>query len=354
MKRNNSLLSFGIVFFLLMLVGSQAQATEYTQTQKKSFKVKKGALLNINTEFSEVKAYNWDKSEISVEATITVDASSESKANDRFDRIDIKLDGNPDLVNIISRIESGFFNKNNNNIHIEFLVYYPQNIRLKTNMQFGKAFFENIDGDTDIDNEYSGFNAQNLSSTENQIQIAFGSLALDKITQGRIEVEYGTCQIEEAEKLNLRTSFSGDVSVEKVDELILKSAYDKIYIGQVNNISGSAEFSGFNLDILNESMDMKASYGSFKVRSISNDFSSIILKSEFCALKLYVEPTASFQFSADVELGSFNYPKENVTVTSFQKDITDLRVEGYFGSNEKAKGTMRFTVENASANINLK
>ena len=339
---------------MLLLMSSNSFGTEYTKTTSKSFDVKPGVLLDIRTEFAEVKAHNWDKQKISIEATITVDASSQAKANDRFERIKLEIDGSKDLVSIISSIESSFFGKSNNNISIDFLIYYPADCQLKLNMEFGSAFFENIEGATNIDMEYGNFNANNLGGTDNQIEISFGKFQVSKLNEANIEIDYGGCEIEEAKTLHLRTSFSGNVNLEKVGDLMLKSAYDKVSIGEAKSIIGSLEFSGFKLEHLGESLKMKTAYGSFKVYSIAPDFELIDLNSEFCSLKLYVDENSNFTFYTDVELGSFNYPKSHVTITDYQKDITELSVEGYFGSKEKAKGIMRLSVENASANINIK
>jgi hypothetical protein len=335
-------------------MSSTGFGTEYTKTTSKSFDVKPGVLLDIRTEFAEVKAHNWDKQKISIEATVTVDASSQSKANDRFERIKLEIDGSKDLVSIISSIESNFFSKNNNNISIDFLIYYPANSQLKLNMEFGSAFFENIEGPSDIDIEYGSFNANNLSNTNNQIEISFGKFQVSKLGGGDIEIDYGGCEIEDVNTLNLHTSFSGNVNLEKVGDLMLKSAYDKVSIGEAKNIRGSLEFSAFKLDYLEKNLEIKAAYGSFKVYSIAKDFELIDLNSEFCSLKLYVDKDSNFSFNTDVELGSFNYPKEKITITDFQKEVTELSVEGYFGSKEKAKGIMRLSVDNASANINIK
>lgn len=350
----HTLKTLALSIIMLLLMSTNGFGTEYTKTTSKSFDVKPGVLLDIRTEFAEIKAHNWNKQKISIEVTITVNASSQSKADDRFERIKLKIDGSKDLVSIISSIETSFFSKGSNNISIDFLIYYPANSQLKLNMEFGSAFFENIEGATDIDMEYGSFNANNLESTDNRIEISFGKFQVAKIGGGDIEIDYGGCEIEEANTLNLHTSFSGNVNIEKVGDLMLKSAYDKVSIGEAKSIVGSSEFSGFKLDHLDKSLKMKTAYGSFKVYSIAPDFELIDLNSEFCSIKLYVDKNSNFKFYADVELGSFNYPKSNVTITNYQKDITELSIEGYFGSKEKAKGIMRLSVENASANINIK
>lgn len=350
----NSLKIVGLSVVMPLLMSSNVFATEYTKSTSKSFDVSPGALLSITSEFAEVKALNWDKQKISIEATITIDANSQAKADERFNKIKIEIEGGKDLVSIISNIESSFFSKASNNINIDFLIYYPSNCRLKLDMEFGSAFFENVKGDTDIKMEYGSFNAKNLGSIKNQIEIAFGQFQVAKMVEADLKVSYGGCEIEEVKTLNLHSSFSGNVNIEKVGNLILKSSYDKVSIGEAESINGSTQFSGFSLQNISKSIKMKTAYGSFKVYSIATDFELVDIDSEFCSLKLYVDPASNFTFYTDVQLGSFNYPKDKVTVTNFQKDVTDLMVEGYFGSRAKAKGNMRLSVDNASININIK
>lgn len=350
----NNLKTLGLSIILIVFLSANSYATDYTKTKSQTFKVNAGVLLDMNTEFGDIKARNWDKNEISVEATITVNANSQSKADEKFDRVQLKMDGGKDLVRIISSLESGFFSKGSNNISIDFLIYYPADSRLNLNLEFGSALFENINGNTDIEVEYGNFNANHLNGAENKIEISFGKFQTSTINEGNIEIAYGGCEIEEAKSLSLKTSFSGNVNIEKVDELLLKSSYDKVSIGEANSISGTTQFTGFTLQSINTSLKMKVEYGSFKVYNIAQDFELIDLNSQFCSLKLYVDENASFNFYTDVELGSFNYPKEKVTITNFQKDITDLMMEGYFGNKAKAKGNMRLSVDNASANINIK
>jgi hypothetical protein len=353
-KRNVKLKALGLSLVLMFMVNTISFATEYTKVKTKSFDVNPGALLDIKTEFGDIKAHNWNKNKISVEATITVNASSQSKADERFERVRLEMSGNPDLVSILSHIESKFFKKGSNSISIDFLIYYPADCRLKLNQEFGSAFFEDVKGHTDIHSEYGSFNAHKLYASENDIEVSFGKIQVFTLNNANIDVDYGGCDIESVKTLVLRSSFSGNVNIDQVDDLTLKSSYDKVSIGEANQIHGSTEFSSFSLQQLNQSIKMKAAYGSFKIYSIASDFDVVDLNSEFCGLKLYVDEESNFTFYTDVQLGSFHYPKEKVRITDLQKDVTDLTMEGYFGSQEKAKSHMRLSVDNASINLNIK
>jgi hypothetical protein len=342
----------GLLTFMVFI--SNGYATEYTKTSNKTFDVNKNVLLDIRTEFGEIKAYNWDKQKISVEATITVEADSQSKADERFERIKLQMDGGKDLVNIISSIESGFFGKAGNTIRIDFIIYYPSDCRLNLKTSFGSAFFETVNGYADISVDYGNFNVKNLLYTDNRIDIGFGKLNATQITNATVEVDYGSCQIEKIETLNLKTSFCGNVNIDNVNTLNIKSAYDKINIGNVTFINGSSQFTTLIIEEFEKKLILKTSYGSFKINSVASEFELIDVNSNFCSIKLGVLPSAHFSFYVDIDHGSFNYPKEKVLITNVQKDVTDLLMEGYFGSKEKAKGNIRLSVDHASANLFIK
>ncbi|HAG15629.1 MAG TPA: hypothetical protein DCG69_03765 [Bacteroidales bacterium] len=352
---NSRKINLKIVFAVIVLLfAGKSYSAQFTKSSTKSFDVNPGALLHIQSEFSEIRALQWDKQKISVELTIVVEAANQSKANERFEEIKIQVDGNKDLVNIMSSVESGFFKSKNNIINIDILIHYPSNINLKIKSEFGSAHFESIEGTTFVDIEYGNFNVNELKNNSNQIEVSFGQFQAVNIQTANAKIEYGSCLIEQAQSLSLNTAFSGNVNIDKVGDLKLKSAYDKVHIGEIEKLSGSSQFSSLTIEKLIKTLVFKAAYGSFKLNDLSPDFELLDVSSEFCSLKTSVDPSANFSFYTDVELGSFNYPKEKVTITSLQKDMTDLLMEGYFGIKEKAKGKMRFSVDNASVTIQLK
>jgi len=81
-----------LVLLLGAFVGSQAIAKEeFTKKISKSYDVNKEATLAIKNKFGKIHCQNWDKNSISIEVTITLEASSQEKANKYFDRINIEV-----------------------------------------------------------------------------------------------------------------------------------------------------------------------------------------------------------------------------------------------------------------------
>ena len=71
-----------LVVLLGVIVGTQAIAKEeFTKKISKSYDVNKDATLAIKNKFGKIHCQNWDQNAISIEVTITLEASNQEKAN---------------------------------------------------------------------------------------------------------------------------------------------------------------------------------------------------------------------------------------------------------------------------------
>jgi len=180
-----------LVLAILMPLAGLAKG-DFSKPIKKEIAISKGAILEINSEFTDIKAFNWDKDMISIEVTITVDASNESKAKSKFDNVLVDISGNSSKVSLRTSLESDFFGGNkNNNIDIEAIIYYPSYIQLNLNNEFGSCFFEDLDGATNVDISYGNFNAKNLNNSEIKLEVEFGQIEVNKFQAGKAEISYG-------------------------------------------------------------------------------------------------------------------------------------------------------------------
>ena len=327
---------------------------DFSKPTKKEFKINKNALLRLNCEFTDIKAYQWDKDMISMEVTVTVDAKNQSKADDKFEKVLIEMTGSNTEVGLTTGLKKGYFgNNNNNNIDIEVIIYYPSHISLNIDNEFGSTFFEDIDGSVRVDISYGNFEAQNLTNTEIDIEAEFGQIEVKRFQAGKVDVAYGGFTTDFAGALNLESAFSNN-EIETVDHLQLETAYDKNYIGHATTAFINSEFSSVRIDHLEKSLDLSIAYGGFKLKSIAEAFENIKISSEFTSVDLYFSSPLNFAFKASAEMGSINYPKDLATITFIEKEMLELDLEGYFGNAKGQSPKLNITVENASADINLK
>ena len=345
-----------LVFLILALITApvfSSSKEDFSKPIKKEFNISKGAVLSINSEFTDIKAINWAKDVISVEVIITVDAKNAEKAKSRFENVTMEIDGNEKQVTIITGLDKTYFgNKKNNNIDIEVLIYYPEHIQLDLNNEFGSNIFENISGIVNVDIAYGSFKAASITNSDVDIDMEFGKINIERIQSGTVDVAYGEFNTTTAGVIKLNSEFSSN-EIESIERLDLNSAYDKVYIGNVNNIFANKEFTSLRIDKLGKSLKLVTAYGSIKVNNIASDFELIDVQSEFTGVHLNFPTNPSFAFKASVEMGDIKYPKDLVSITNYEKEMFSLDLEGYFGNAKDDSPKVILSLENASAYIKI-
>lgn len=350
----NSRITIILIAILFILPGFASAKGDFSKPTKKEFQINKNALLKLNCEFTDVKAYNWDKDLISIEVTVTVDANSQSKADDKFEKVVIEMSGTKNEVSLTTGLKSGYFGKSNNNsIDIEVIIYYPAHIGLSIDNEFGSSFFEDIDGAVNVGISYGNFEARNLQSSELDLDAEFGQIKVKRFQAGKVEVAYGGFTADVVGALKLDSEFSSN-EIESVDHLELETAYDKNYLGNTNTAFINSEFSSVRIDHLEKHLESNVAYGSFKLKSVGESFEKIQISSEFTSVDLYFSSPLNFAFKASADMGSIDYPKDMAKITFLEKEMMELNIEGYFGNAKGQSPKLILEMENASANINIK
>lgn len=326
---------------------------DFTKPYKKEFNIDKAASLKINSEFTDIKAYNWDKDVISIEVIVSVDARNESKAEDKFNKVIVEIEGSPTLVSLTTGFKNTFSNNEHNHLEIEALIYYPSHIQLDIESEFGSCLFEDIDKSVHIKMEYGDFDAQNLNHNDLDIDVEFGKIRLQKFQSGKVEVSYGGFETQYAGMLNLDSEFS-NIEIEEIEQIELETSYDKVYIGKCNVAFIESEFSSIRLDEISKSLNMEIAYGNFNLKSIRSDFDIIHIQSEFTGINLYFNEPLNFAFKAETEMGDFNYPKALAKITFIEKELMELSLEGYFGNAKNQEPKLILSLEHANAKIKVK
>lgn len=354
MKTRLIIISFmSLVLIVMTSYSAQASKGDYTKPYKKEFNINKGATLLINSEFTDIKAYNWEKDVISIEVTVSVDARNEDKANDKFRKVTVDMSGSSNLVSLTTGFNNNFSNNGNNHLDIEAIIYYPSHIQLDLENEFGSCVFENIDGTAQIEMSYGDFDAQNLNHGDLDIEMEFGTARVQKFQAGKVEVSYGGFEAQYVGMLNLNSEFSA-IDIEEINQIEVETSYDKFYVGNCNVAFVDSEFSGLRIDEIEKSLDMEISYGSFNLKSIKPDFDMIHIDSEFTGITLYFEQPLNFAFKADADMGDFKYPQELASITYIDKEMMELSLKGYFGNAKGEAPKLIISLENANASVKIK
>ncbi|HAI40071.1 MAG TPA: hypothetical protein DCM40_19260, partial [Maribacter sp.] len=129
---------------LIIALGLLTSAGSFSQAESKTFQerfiVAEDAVVNINTSYADIEFETWDKDEVAITATITLEGASTEEAKDYFENSPIEILGNSKEVKISSKSKNNDFFASfdsktfcdHNDMHIEvpeiasFVVSVPQ------------------------------------------------------------------------------------------------------------------------------------------------------------------------------------------------------------------------------------
>ena len=100
-------LSNGVTLFLLfvnMIAYGQKEARTYTET----FVVSGDAFIEINTSYADIQFETWDKNEVFIEATVTMEDATPEEAKKYFEDDVVEILGNSSKIKITTKVNNPF------------------------------------------------------------------------------------------------------------------------------------------------------------------------------------------------------------------------------------------------------
>src|ERR1700743_1598176 len=148
MNRHIRLLSAAFVFLVLSApVITQAQDVKRQRLINKSYDVTADDKLQIENSFGNVAVSTWDKEQITVDIEISAKASSEERAQDIMNKINVEDSRGVHTIAFktqVNDIHNNDKNKNKNNendraFYIDYVIHMPSSNRLSIENSFGKT-----------------------------------------------------------------------------------------------------------------------------------------------------------------------------------------------------------------------
>jgi hypothetical protein len=324
------------------------QADDFTKTYKEKYAVQKGVTLSVDNKYGNVHCQNWEESNIAITVTITVDASSQEKADKVFDKIDIALSGSPTRVSGVTSMGS----INNADFSINYDIMMPKWVNIDLNNQFGEIYIAEVDGTAQINLEYGDLEAVALNGAGTDLTLKFSKGSVDFFKDGKVLVEYGKFDSEGAGPLEIVSRFSG-VDIKKVEKLNLDSQYDEIELGNVGQIISISRFSGVDVDKITGAFEFDSEYGDINVSYVGAGFGSGKVRNSFAGVDLTFDAKAVFNVDAELEFGDLSYPKGASSVSKITEDYTTNIVKGKIGTSSSPAGQLTIRSKHGNAEIDF-
>lgn len=109
MNRSLTTVSKQLIIALALLTSNAFMAQEESKTFQERFIVAEDAVVNINTSYADIEFETWDKDEVAITATITLEGATKEEAENYFKNSPIEILGNSKEIKISSKSKNNDF-----------------------------------------------------------------------------------------------------------------------------------------------------------------------------------------------------------------------------------------------------
>ena len=340
---SNLKIALGIILlFPVVSVLSQ----DYTKIYEGSYPVDKGASLVITNKFGDVKCTNWEESKVSIVVTVTVEASSQEKADRLLGKISVDLSGDRTRVQGTTKI--GEMN-NSSDFSVNYEIRMPEWINLDFNCQFGDIYVDESEGSVKIRLDYGAMEANSFSSTNNDLTLKFSDGEVGFMKEGDIQVEYSEFKLKSTEKVKFYSRFS-EVHLVNTGMLNLDSQYDEIEVDQSAEVISVSRFSELDFGKITGDFDFDTEYGDIEVDYIAPSFKAGKVRNSFANADLTFDLKANLNLDAELQFGDLSYPK-SALLNHVTEGYTTEIYKGRLGSGTGTPSQLTIISKNADASI---
>lgn len=341
---------FALIIICLFLSTTLAQAHNYnkTKTFAKSYGISDMATIELDNKYGNIHIDTWDKDSISLDVNIEVRGKSMSKVEAMLARIEIETSGNSDFVNIRTEIvkqSQGIFARflrntldftqnllDNQSVTVEYNILLPASVKLILQNKYGDVYLPTINGYVRIDMQHGNFRAETINEGRN-INVKYGDVNIDHITEGNLDISYGDLMIASADNIHIK-SRAIDGHLEKVNSLDLDTRNDKYFIDDAEKIVGETQFSTIHVARLGKYLNVESRYGDLKINNISSNFAGVNCYGTNTDYYLNFDARTALTFDMTLEGSDLNYPSKYVSIQEDEQIDKIRNISGKMGASE--------------------
>ncbi|GAA4305446.1 hypothetical protein GCM10023183_19680 [Nibribacter koreensis] len=335
----------------------QPNAYDFSKSKKfsKTFKVSSADKLNVENQFGKVDVQTWNRNEIAVEVNIITRASTDAKAQEILDKINIQATHGANLVSVVTvREPMQIQTSSGKSFEVNYLVKMPKGNALTLSNKFGDVVLPDMDGATQVSVKYGSINAGRLNSKDNKVSLEYGKegSTVEYMRGGNLNVRYSSLKLTSAESLMASTAYS-KISIDNIDALAIESRYDSQFrLGNVNQLSGRGSYSNFKIGNLKESAGMDMKYCStFEIANIASGFKKIDVTGGYTSINLNFADKTAFNFDVNTSYGNLKVDQDLVDYSFKEVRNTSATYKGKFGK-ASPKGLVNVTSKYGSVQFN--
>ncbi len=294
---------------------------DFTKVFTKTFNVSSNETVLLNNKYGKINVSTGSGKEVRVNVTVTVHAAQQNKANEVFERIQIKFSQDAKTVKTETLIDASDCSKKwwdeqsgcgNSDYSIDYEVVMPVGTKLNISNKYGNTAVAPTGSSVSIDQKYGNFKLEGV--TDATVTLGYGTGVITRCTAVNGTIGYGTFRVDNANDVLLKSKFSklklqnvhnvnltstyDDCVVGKATTLNLDTRYGDFNINQVHNLTVGSHYTNFRIARLDNNADFATTYGTVKIEQVMRNFAEIHLKGSYTDFIVGIETGAQYQLDA--------------------------------------------------------
>ena len=343
---------------ILVITSVFALSEEFSKNLHKDYDADENTLLVIENKFGDVDINNWDKDQVTIDVTITVDHKNEEKAKELIDYIEVHFSHTANTIKAVTEIDdkfskwNSFTSSDNKEFSIDYKINIPKNIKIDIENRYGSVFINEIDGHAKIAVKYGNLKVNKMTRGKtkpyNEVYLAYSNGTIEESNWLNLTLRYSKLEIEDTRALIAVTKYS-KLYVDKASSIVCESKYDEYRLGKITNFVASSGYTGFDINEIYKKLEFDNRYGSIDVDYVSADFEKISIENEYGTIDIGIDPSASYNIKGYARYADIDYPHEGRV--SRIKESTSLQIEGLVGTDSNTKSYVE--IETKYGNVDL-
>lgn len=335
--------TLALTFFMLPALASAHNGKwkgKYTKekTIRKEFEVYPDALLEVNNSYGNISITSWKENRILIEVHIKTNGNNEEKVAQKLRQISVDFSASKDRVSArtdFNKGDSGWgwnWGRNTNvNMQVNYTIKVPIKGKVDLDNDYGNITLDRIDGHAKINCDYGRLDIGELRGRNNQLNFDYSpNSTIGYINSGKISADYSGFTIEKAIDLVVSADYTNS-TINKIDHLEYSSDYGKIEVENAKNITGDGDYINVLLGTLHGNVDIKADYGSLKIKKMAEDAGNLLINANYTAVKIGYDDGYHFNFEIKTSYAGVR-GKDPFQIQISEEKNNSAHYQGHYGS----------------------
>lgn len=323
----------------------------YTQNETKKefhqeYKTNQNTVLTLDNKYGDMDLKNWDKDMIQIDVVITVENTSQEKAERLMSYINVEFSVEGDAISAITVFDDKFNAtstwRDDNNLSIDYTVLMPKDIQLNLSDKYGDVFINEITGRATIAVKYGKLKANRIirgnEKPLTEIDLGYSDASIEESDWLKITMKYSTLNMNTSGAIVVLSKFS-KIYVDECSSIVIDGKYDVYRFGKLSNLVAVGAYSNFEIAEIREKLNMQTEYTDCKVDYIPTTFTSIDIDTKYGGFRIGIDPNASYQLDGQADYAKISYP--DVGKVSRIVENSSMQVNGVVGREPNPAPTVK-------------